>query len=266
MEIRIVLLTNHRLNTDEMAKKVYNLLCSYNETMPTHFDQWEPIKIVFPNNQKEFINLWCFRKKGDLILWKRKKSLKFGGHVNFKNSYGFNELLWTIELKKTDTIQKIKPFINNIINFFAINQFLFGFICSTEEYYLNNILKNTPFYFNNKGEKIYHPPGYVSPILPVGLDLRKHIPGLYWITLFGKIYVDWFGKEKMKTAPAYKVFELPNDAIGYQLYEDPAQYQEEESQETARRVKQYLGEKAFFDISDIDRETIAPYIDVSEIR
>jgi len=264
MEIEILLETNRYLGTKETAQHVFDLLCSYNHIIPTHFGTDEPLRNTFADNKDKFVELWSSQDTFGCVIWQRNIQPKIEGMALFgKSRYPeFNKLSWTISI---DSFDLIKPFLSNIMEFFGLNQFLFGYVCLKEEYYQNNILRNTPFFYNKRGEKIFHPPGSVSPILPVGLDLRKHIPGLYWLTLFGKIYVNWFGKDKIKTAPAYKIIELPKDAICLQLYEDPTLYNEQSSQEIVKSVKRHLGEKAFFDISDIDRETIAPNIDVSEI-
>ncbi len=47
-------------------------------------------------------------------------------------------------------------------------------------------------------------------------DLQKRIPDLYWMTVFGKPYVEMFGEEKLLSAPAFRSDRLSNGLIALQ--------------------------------------------------
>jgi hypothetical protein len=76
-------------------------------------------------------------------------------------------------------------------------------------------------------------------------QLRTGLPTLYWRNLFGRPYVELFGRERLRSAPAFAVIEQP---WGYalQLTPDPpgdASYGE--YRQVRERVIEHLGRAAF---------------------
>ncbi len=80
--------------------------------------------------------------------------------------------------------------------------------------------------------------------------LEKYIPDIYWVTVFGKPYVNLFSRERLLSAPAYRVRELPNGSMLVQLTEYPPGLGEPpNSYETQKSlVKDHLNPKAFFSL------------------
>lgn len=78
--------------------------------------------------------------------------------------------------------------------------------------------------------------------------LRKYIPDIYWVTVFGKSYVDLFSRERLLSAPAYCVRELENGSVLMQLTEFPGEGGEgsDSYQSQKTRVKAHLNSDAFF--------------------
>tara|TARA_B100000745_G_scaffold258672_1_gene181906 strand:- start:200 stop:1471 length:1272 start_codon:yes stop_codon:yes gene_type:complete len=77
-------------------------------------------------------------------------------------------------------------------------------------------------------------------------DLKNGIPGLAWLTYFGKSYVELFGKEKLLSAPVYKTWECANGVflqVTPGLYTKDEDYQE--LQEIKERAIEHLGRNAF---------------------
>jgi hypothetical protein len=58
--------------------------------------------------------------------------------------------------------------------------------------------------------------GAFLSVPPIQLRTRC-VPDLYWLTLFGPPYVKLFGRERLLSAPAYKVEELAYGGITLQL-------------------------------------------------
>jgi hypothetical protein len=79
--------------------------------------------------------------------------------------------------------------------------------------------------------------------------LRRAIPDIYWMTVFGSPYVRLFSRERLLSAPAYRVQELKNGAISIQLTEDVADTAKDELafEKIRSRVKDHLSCNAFFD-------------------
>ena len=71
--------------------------------------------------------------------------------------------------------------------------------------------------------------------------------------------------DNLLSTPAYSVLKLPNDAVCLQFYEEPTQFLDEKNQEIIKQAKKHVGEDLFFDISNLEKETRAPYIDTHEI-
>jgi RHS repeat-associated protein len=80
--------------------------------------------------------------------------------------------------------------------------------------------------------------------------LRKYIPDIYWVTVFGKSYVDLFSRERLLSAPVYRARELENGSILIQLTEFPSESIEEPNSYRTQKtlVKDHLNSDAFFDL------------------
>ncbi len=91
----------------------------------------------------------------------------------------------------------------------------------------------------------------------IGLDHSKALPGLYWLNFFGPPYVALLGRERLPTAPAYRV--APAGAgIVLQLAEEPQAWASAAYREREGAVLAHLGPAYFFDRRDPDRPTVAP--------
>lgn len=80
-------------------------------------------------------------------------------------------------------------------------------------------------------------------------ELRKGIPDLYWLTLFGKPYVTLFGRERILSSPRAIISEPAPDLFGIQLSEDIREVatNSDELFETAQQIKHHLNNNAFFE-------------------
>jgi hypothetical protein len=78
---------------------------------------------------------------------------------------------------------------------------------------------------------------------------RGYIHDLYWLTVFGPRYVEFFGRDRILAMPAHEVRELPHGSIGVELTDGlPDDAVSLEKFLVARdRAKDYLNHNAFFD-------------------
>jgi hypothetical protein len=98
----------------------------------------------------------------------------------------------------------------------------------------------------------------------VGIDLRKHLPGIYWGNFFGPRYVDFLGEDRLLTAPAHEARWLGEAGILLLVSESPFEYDDPEVKATEQAVVEHLGPEAFFFKSDPeDKEYRAP--DLSDL-
>ncbi len=80
--------------------------------------------------------------------------------------------------------------------------------------------------------------------------LKKYVPDIYWMTVFGAPYVRLFSRELLLSAPAYRVQELENGSIVVQLTENLEDAAKDEAafEEIRDRVKNHLNSDAFYDV------------------
>jgi hypothetical protein len=86
-------------------------------------------------------------------------------------------------------------------------------------------------------------------LIVVSRDLEKYIPDLYWATIFGRVYTEKFGHDKLRKAPAPFVCELDNGSFYLQLSDDIGDMHSNFEQIEAVRaaVKSHLGSEWFYD-------------------
>lgn len=92
----------------------------------------------------------------------------------------------------------------------------------------------------------------------VGDDPEKGLPGLYWLNVFGRVYVDWFGRERIKQVPATLIQENPEGSVLLQFGDMPADSETPEVRRRQQAAIGILGEEAFFDITQPDRTLAIP--------
>ncbi|MBX7059742.1 MAG: hypothetical protein K1X75_16880 [Leptospirales bacterium] len=83
---------------------------------------------------------------------------------------------------------------------------------------------------------------YISSIA-----LQSYIPEIYLITIFGKPYIQLFGRKKLVQAPVAQAIELENGAIMLKLMDDLSIIDPVEMEARRREVKIHLGSEAFYD-------------------
>lgn len=94
-------------------------------------------------------------------------------------------------------------------------------------------------------------------------DLKRGIPDIYWATLFGRRYVDMFGRERLRTAPAAKVELFPD---GYALLQTSPRSGDVVAPASPfgaarERLIEHLGRDAFYDPQRLDARTVTPAFD-----
>lgn len=120
MEIEILLETNRYLGTKETAQHVFDLLCSYNHIIPTHFGTDEPLRNTFADNKDKFVELWSSQDTfGCVVIWQRNIQPEIEGMALFgKSRYPeFNKLSWTISVDSFDLTPISHPSLYHSIIF-----------------------------------------------------------------------------------------------------------------------------------------------------
>ena len=90
---------------------------------------------------------------------------------------------------------------------------------------------------------------YTYSLGPFIHELRRYLPDLCWANVFGVVYVEMFGKDRLLSAPVSAATELPYGGIYLQLTQSPLDVIQSFSRykEVRDRVKSHLGPDAFLD-------------------
>lgn len=89
----------------------------------------------------------------------------------------------------------------------------------------------------------------------MGVDVSRHLPGLYWLNFFGKPYCDLMGRERLLSAPGAEVREVA-DGILLRLADDPREWASPEYRAIERRVLDHIGSQYFFSRDEPNRRTL----------
>jgi len=91
----------------------------------------------------------------------------------------------------------------------------------------------------------------------IGLDVGKHLPGLYWLNFFGEPFCTLIGAERILAAPALETRRIDRGVL-VALANDPIAWNTSEYKLVEARVRDHLGHQYFFSRDQVDRRTIAP--------
>jgi hypothetical protein len=82
-------------------------------------------------------------------------------------------------------------------------------------------------------------------------DLRKWLPDIYWMTVFGGPYVELFSRERLLSCPAHSVKELDSGSIVIQLTPELKDITAEEAsfERVRHEARNHLNNDAFFDVA-----------------
>ncbi len=117
---------------------------------------------------------------------------------------------------------------------------LFGFACATEEYTAKNMSTDG------------------GGLRAIGIDIAKHLPGLYWLNFFGAPYAALIGHEALSSTPAEGVVACKSGYL-IRLSSGPEHWNSAEGSHREAAARKHLGCKYFFDRGSCDRETVSPF-------
>ncbi|MDQ7827209.1 MAG: hypothetical protein RDV48_30730 [Candidatus Eremiobacteraeota bacterium] len=80
--------------------------------------------------------------------------------------------------------------------------------------------------------------------------LNEHLPGIFWAQFLGPLYIDFFGEERIKSAPCYDRKTLTNGGVFLQTAQFPTGQEAPEDRESEKILKDFLNHDAFQDISE----------------
>lgn len=219
--------------------------------LPDLFDVYEPLKKKYsPESIGDIIDLWINEEQnihnaidnyatGHFIMEKKKGS---------KVSYQMN---W-----EKDNKARFNFFVvSQDINFLMKKVNFDNFVAFCKE--IINLLEPVQGDIAN----------YTFPDSHEPIDLQIRHPEIQWMNFFGRPYIDLFGREKLLSAPCYKVETIGDDIIALQVTENIF---EPIPNEVRTAIKKHLGENAFTwegkrALVYKNKENLVPKFDFSEV-
>ena len=210
-----------------LANGVINTINQFGKDfIPQVFDYYEPLKRKYNEGDSQSVaHLWvndeankvAFKNEfaGSHIIMQKKKGHKVEYSINWRkdNTITFNTISITIELAYFKTGRELEEFLNLCKELSVIIEPVYGMI------------QNESF------------PGWAEPI-----NLTRRLPNTTWMTIFGKLYIEMFGKAKLLNTPCYKVNEISDSLIFMQSTESVF---EPIPEDVKTKIKYHLGEESF---------------------
>jgi hypothetical protein len=231
------------------AEALLSFLDTYSKgkLMPEKYDLSEPLKKGYSHANKVELIEWLSRRGGNVQL-KRVKQIRYDLLISDNAQKNINldgtlfssiiqtELIFWIDNNIIQS-QSAKGLKTLLIRLSFILESDFSFITSMKDFDSKNHLEID---LGNTSIEAY-----------IGETIEKTgIPGLYWINVFGKEYVNWFGKEKFKKIDC-SIQELKKGYILLQYCEEPSECQKKSTLIKQQKTKEILGEHAFFNLSKL---------------
>lgn len=249
--ILMTIYTTKHIGTEEYIRRFLSVLEKY-DMLPDKIGEYEPLKKAY--SLDEAIKMWKNappfvpdRRRGDLIGKKKEPNIRFDAMWNIGEPAIVNHItLWF-------TRKSFKQYRNDIENLFkelilaldSIHGYISGFIEKAKQLVTGTI--------------------------------AERMDGIFWCNYFSKIYVDFFGKDRLLSAPWIKTEQFDNEGIITYLSREPDDRQLTESNELAEKLQKYLGKDSFGDLelkkatshlsaSESTQYRKVPKLDFSEIR
>jgi hypothetical protein len=207
------------------------------EYIPTKWGYTEPLKNIFDPKDISILNPQNAYNIMESAYWKRTgENRAYGGwyprrDLEIQSKTVLNHASTVLNVYDASNQEKLIFFAKSTSTYFPIN---FGFIEAITERY-------KPYGAAN-GIKCYD-------ILAITTHILRHwLPDILWCSVFGPDYINFFGKERLLSAPAYKVELLNDEAVFLQLTPDinDLWVNFDMVMDAREEVKRHLGYEAFY--------------------
>ena len=207
--------------------------------LPNRWGIYEPLRHHFSlSTLEEAIRTW------ELSYYvKRTAAPKLESSINMQ--YGLHRMhsTWTIALKKVKDFEQPSfcQLLESAAGTFSAD---FGFIHKITDAEVPRGSANDSISFLDRAHTEKH-------LFLFTLLLNKCLPDIYWMTVFGRPYVDLFSRERLLSCPAYRVKELDNGSVVVQLTPELKDITVEEAafERVRQEARNHLNNDAFFDLA-----------------
>jgi hypothetical protein len=214
----------------DTLKRLYNLIDANPILHPEKLGPYQPFEYHFDDLSAESLAQLIIQERS--LLTQRNRSPK--GGIYFTNRSGAKKPnVFSHSMKGVEEgSEEAKTFVDYAFRLFNLFEPVHGRIYCMQDYRGKNLVQ-----------------GSIAENA-VGNDLRKHLPGIYWANFFGPRYIDFFGEERLMSAPAHEARWLGEAGILLLVSESPFAYDDPEVKATEQAVVDHLGSEAFFFKSD----------------
>lgn len=140
----------------------------------------------------------------------------------------------------------VRAFLEFATGVYRWGDMAYGLACHRQDYERKNVLPK-PTMIDGKRISVG------------GTYITRCLPGIYWANFFGRTCVEWFGEEKVRSAPCHALEELPDGGVLILTADTPAAYGERRAQQVEARLRDHLGADAFFDKKRPARPCRSPF-------
>ena len=206
-------------------------------TLPDRIGSHEPLRQEFSiNNLEDALPVWEYH-----VLLKRVAKPKLTSSVFMQHGPHRRHSTWSIAMsdRKHVDMQSIEHLISTSAVEFSAD---FGFIHEPSDLDTEIGLATGSIAFLDVKRS-------TKNLFLTTHILKKYLPDIYWITVFGKPYVELFSRERLLSAPVFRVRELSNGSILMKLFDDFNFCERDAYENRKQSVKKHLFENAFFDLS-----------------
>ncbi len=221
--------------------------------MPTRFGSYEPLKHAYANEGAPgFEKCWLVdpseRIPGGDVFFKMSPRIGGRGWVYWRRAWyqAFNHVWLDLPVRKLPVLG-IENLLHLAQDLFATVSGAYGTIAVDGEFGSQHRLEET-------GVNVH------------GIALDEHIPGVYYANLFGRELVQFLGVDRLVACPAVINTSLSDGGWLITTAKSPLDWADASAMELKSRVREHLGVRHFFDISEPNRATTAPLYDFSQVR
>lgn len=250
----------------ERAERILRFFADYDGGyfLPEKCDVYEPERERFDPQDLSVPVGWLSQVGGSVRL-KKSRVPKYSGYIDnkrfppiwqkggltpMKPSVGepvfLTHLCFWIDAKivRMRSMEFLRRFL---VDLFRTLEGDFGFLTMTEDYAQKNFLVTVEKCYSTRTTRERY----------VGDNPETCLPGVYWINLFGRLYVEWFGEGKFESIPCFYKEKLPNGGYLIQCAENMRYFETDEAQRV-KAIKDHFGGEAFFEIKELDRICTVP--------
>lgn len=219
--------------------------------VPERYGRAEPLKNIFdPINTQSCAVFW---NKNHGIMLKRKKAFLVWWIIDwyYREYRLFNTLSGGFDEKyfRTNSSKAVQVFKK----IYLWGEMAYGYICHWSDFERKNVFE--------KLTQVYTGQSVQSSTE----NLRWYLPGLYWANFFGPIYVNFFGRERFLTAPAYYKEELPDGGFLLLTSPSPLDYGRPEVRALEEAIMDHLGRDAFFEKAHPEKPCRVPQFTFEQV-